>query len=69
MVQVIWTERAIRELEAIHDYIAAFRPLAAQRMALRLRSAAEALADAPSLGRSIGHGRRELTTISPSAIA
>ena len=68
VAQVVWTRRALRNLEIIHAYIRQFLPLAAQRMAARLASAAQALADQPDRGRSIGKGRRELTTIPPYLI-
>ena len=44
------------------------RQLAAQRMALRLRAAADSLRDYPERGRSIPGGRRELTIINPYLI-
>ncbi len=68
VVQVVWTRRALEDLRAIHTYIDQFAPLAAQRMALRLKSAADWLGDSPSIGRSIGNGRRELVTIAPYLI-
>ena len=38
---VVWTLRAIRELETIKGYIRAVNPLAAQRLTLRLMAAAD----------------------------
>lgn len=67
MARVIWTRRAIGNLEAIRSYIGQLSPLAAQRMALRLKSAGESLKDQPMRGRSAG-ARRELTTIPPYLI-
>lgn len=68
MVRVVLTRRAASELREIGDYVAQFNPLAAQRVAARLLSAAEALANLPERGRPIGGGRRELTLIRPYLI-
>jgi toxin ParE1/3/4 len=68
MAQIIWTRRALRNLEVIRAYISQFSPLAAQRMALRLISAAQALDEQPERGRPLSGGRRELTTIPPYLI-
>jgi plasmid stabilization system protein ParE len=68
VVQVVWTEPALASLENIRVYITDFSPLAAQRMALRLRAAGESLAEYPDRGRMIGGGRRELVTVPPYAI-
>jgi plasmid stabilization system protein ParE len=68
VVQVIWTRGALIELRAIRQYVAEFSPLAAQRLASRLRSAGEALADSPDRGRPVSHGRRELTIVPPYLI-
>lgn len=68
MAEVVWTRRALRNLEVIRAYISQFNPLAAQRMAQRLLSAAYALDEQPDRGRPIGDGRRELTTIPPYLI-
>ncbi len=61
MVQVIWTRGAASEL-------AEFSPLAAQRLAARLVSAARGLETSPNRGRQISRGRRELTIIPPYVI-
>ena len=69
MVQVGWSRRALVDLSAIGAYIHQSRPLAAQRMAQRLRIAAESLADSPDRGRPAGPvGVRELTVIWPYII-
>ena len=68
MSRVVWTEPARQDLENIRAYIGQFSPLAAQRMALRLRAAADGLRDYPERGRSIPGGRRELTIINPYLI-
>jgi plasmid stabilization system protein ParE len=64
---VIWTERALNELEAIRAYIGAVKPLAAQRMAARLIAAAEDLAEYPARYRTAG-AVRELVVIRPYII-
>jgi toxin ParE1/3/4 len=68
VVQVVWTRAAASELRAIRLYIAEFSPLAAQRLAARLVSAARSLETSPDRGRPIGLGRRELTLIPPYLI-
>ncbi len=67
MVQVVWTPRALADLNAIAAHIGQFRPLAAQRMALRLRLAADSLAHHPERGRQSGR-LRELATVPPYLI-
>jgi plasmid stabilization system protein ParE len=56
------------ELQAISAYVAQFSPLAAQRLAVRLISAARSLETAPDRGRPISRGRRELAVIRPYLI-
>lgn len=68
MRRVVWTPPALRDLEAIETYIAQFSPLAAQRMASRLRSAAQDLEQHAERGRSFRGGRRELVVIRPYLI-
>jgi plasmid stabilization system protein ParE len=68
LAEVVWTDAAIGDLERIADYIEAFSPLAAQRMAVRLIAAASSLELAPERGRSIGDGRRELVVITPYVV-
>ncbi len=67
MVQVAWTFRALADLNAIQAHIEQFRPLAAQRMALRLKAAAASLAEYPERGRSAGR-LRELAIVPPYLI-
>lgn len=52
----------------IREYIGQFSPLAAQRMALRLRAAAESLADHPLRGRLATATLRELVVVPPYVI-
>jgi len=68
LVQVVWTKRAIADVEAIRTYIGLFSPLAAQRYALRLFNAANGLDENPLRGRAIPKGRRQLSTIPPYLI-
>ncbi|MEO8925817.1 MAG: type II toxin-antitoxin system RelE/ParE family toxin [Caulobacteraceae bacterium] len=65
MVQVVWSRRALADLDSIRAYIGQFSPLAAQRMAARLRSAGESLQAQPNRGRLAGRGFRELTIVPP----
>ena len=67
MAEVAWSLRALADLAAIQAHIHQFRPLAAQRMAQRLKLAAESLADYPERGRPSGK-LRELATVPPYLI-
>ena len=68
MVQVVWTRGALVELAAIQAYIGQFNPLAAQRLALRIRQTADSLDIQPDRGRAMSRNRRELTTTPPYVI-
>ncbi len=68
MAEVVWSDAALANLDAIEAYIRQFSPLAAQRMAQRLLMAAWGLEQAPERGRSITRNRRELTIIPPYLI-
>lgn len=65
MVQVVWTQEALEELDAIHAYIDQFNPLAADLMALRLKNLAASLRTTPDMGRPISLGRRQLSVVKP----
>lgn len=65
MVQVVWTQEALEELDAIHAYIDQFNPLAAELMALRLKKLAAGLKITPEMGRPISLGRRQLSVVRP----
>ncbi|WP_430422997.1 type II toxin-antitoxin system RelE/ParE family toxin [Phenylobacterium sp.] len=67
MAQLIWSRRALADLAAIQGHIHQFRPLAAQRMAQRLKLAAESLSEHPERGRPSG-GLRELAIVPPYLI-
>jgi len=66
--RVVWSDEARSNLAAIRGYIAEFSPLAAQRFALKLVSAAEDLADSADRGRPVGRRYRELAIIRPYLI-
>ena len=65
MVQVSWSPQAIRDLFHIRNYIGRDSPLAAQRMAIRLKAAADSLSLTPARGRPASGGAREITLIYP----
>jgi len=65
VARVVWTRRALADLNAIETYIGQFSPLAARRFVLRLYHAGLALAEQPNRGRPISGGRRELTIVAP----
>jgi len=50
-VILLWTRRADCDLDEARDYIAEEDPVAAARVAERIREAVEYLADHPNLGR------------------
>lgn len=50
MARLVWTERAIGEMEEIVEYIAFDNPLAARRLAKRVKSHIEQLARHPLSG-------------------
>ena len=65
MTEVIWSRKAIRQLRGIEIYVARFRPLAAQRLALRIIACTDDLRAFPDAGRPISRGRRQIVAISP----
>jgi addiction module RelE/StbE family toxin len=50
-MKVIWTNPALKDLEAILDYIALENPIAAYEVATSIQLATEKLADFPDIGR------------------
>jgi len=68
LAEVIWTRRALRELERIRAYVGEFSPLASQRLSLRIYNAGLALSDAPLRGRAVRSGLRELVVVTPYII-
>ena len=51
MVEIIWTDPALSDLDAIADYIAVDNPEAAARLVKRVFSHLELLSQHPELGR------------------
>lgn len=66
--RVVWTDEAVTNLEHIAAYISDFSPLAAQRMALKLKTAGDSLIKHPDRGRPLSKGRRELVVVTPFLI-
>jgi toxin ParE1/3/4 len=66
--KVVWSIRSRRDLEAIRAYVGQVRPIAAQRLALRLVTAVQALASHPHRGRPAGTDVRELVAIAPYVV-
>lgn len=61
---VVWTDRALSDLEAIGDFIAAHNPIAAERWVRVLMAAAERVADMPMVGRRVPEiGRDDIREI------
>ncbi|WP_448191761.1 type II toxin-antitoxin system RelE/ParE family toxin [Azospirillum sp. sgz301742] len=67
-MEVVFTPAAVADLIAIRTYIGHFNPAAARRIALRLRAAAESLAEFPERGRCRADGARELVAVHPYVI-
>lgn len=65
MRRIVWTDEAVRNLEAIVTYISAFNPAAARRLADKLIALADSLAEFSERGRDAGGGRREMTIVWP----
>ena len=68
-MRVLWSPAALREVLAIHDYLALFNPPAAVRVMTALIEAGDRLAAFPHRGRHVpGTGCRELTVAPPYVI-
>jgi plasmid stabilization system protein ParE len=63
--EIVWTEEAVANLDAIANYISAFNPAAAERLAGRLIALADSLAQFPERGHEAGEGRREISLVWP----
>ena len=50
MVEIVWTEPALSDLDAIADFIALENPVAAQKLVRRIFKHVEQLADHPKSG-------------------
>ena len=57
--KIIWSPRALADLEDIARYIARSSPLAAERFCLRLIAHAESLIEFPQKGRMVPEKKRE----------
>ncbi len=68
MAQVVWTDRALAQLDAIEIYISQFNPRAAQETAAKLAAAGNSLSEQPDRGRPVGGRSRELTSVWPYII-
>jgi len=69
VAEVVWTDRALANIEAIVAYIVSqHSPIAAQRLGQRLLATGAALSSSPDRGRPIARGRRELTVVEPYLI-
>ena len=55
-MRITWSEPALADLNAIHDYIARDSPHYAERFVQRLIAAADPLTDFPDLGRVVPEG-------------
>ena len=63
-LSIEWTERAVADLRAIDDYIAADNPGAAERWVGKLIAKAEAAARLPMAGRVVPEkGRRDIREV------
>jgi len=67
MVEIIWTEPALSDLDAIADYIALENPVAAQKLVRRIFKHVEQLIDHPKSGSKPGEleGRNYRQIIEP----
>jgi toxin ParE1/3/4 len=52
-MRIIWTERALRRLQELHDYIARDQPINARRVIHRLLARTEQLTRQPRSGRTV----------------
>lgn len=64
MVEIVWTEPALSDLDAIADFIALENPIAAQELVRRIFKHVEQLADHPKSGSKPaeleGHNYRQI---------
>lgn len=65
MVEVVWLNEAIDQLDLIVAYIELFDPIAAGHIGDRLFTLGQSLAEFPERGRPAGNGTRELVTVPP----
>lgn len=60
MPEIVWRDRAIRNLEAVSEYLRTRSPLAAERYVSELRISVASLAEFPNKGRRFDEKRRVL---------
>ena len=63
--RVVWADEALTNIYEISEFVAAYNPAAARRLADRLFAAATSLNEFPDRGREAGPGLRELTIVWP----
>ncbi|HEX7884578.1 MAG TPA: type II toxin-antitoxin system RelE/ParE family toxin [Phenylobacterium sp.] len=68
MAEVVWSDQALQDLEAIHEIIAADKPRAAEAFARTLFEAGDSLQRLPRRGRPAPNATRELTAVWPYII-
>jgi len=59
-LEIDWSALAISRLQELYNYVALDKPLAADRLAVRIVAAVESLRDHPYIGRPGKGGTREL---------
>jgi len=60
MAQIIYSARALDDIERAFEFLAAHDPGIAESAAAAIRSAVEALAEHPLIGRGVAEGLRDL---------
>ena len=68
VARVVWSRRALADLNATFAYLDETSPAVAIATFLKLRRAADSLDRMPNRGRPIAEGRRELTHVHPYLI-
>jgi plasmid stabilization system protein ParE len=63
-MRVVFSDRAKLRLRQIHRYIAEDNPIAAERVAIRIRQTVELLADFPRIGRIWEDGETRALNVS-----
>jgi toxin ParE1/3/4 len=60
-LEIVWSRLARARLEEIREYVAQYKPIAAERLAIRIVALVEALREHPYIGRTgAAPGIREL---------
>jgi len=69
LTQIVWTEPALVNLQAIREYIRQFNPQAAERVAAAIVATAEGLIHFPYRGRAVSNTElREVVAAYPYSI-